>query len=375
MNIILTIILLPLSIAIWNSQNDNINENIKEKIYLGADMSYVNEMEECAGVYREAGKPADPYKVFADAGMNLVRLRLWHTPEWTNYSNFNDVKKSLRRAKNSGAEVLLDFHYSDDWADPGKQLIPKAWKEITDQKILGDSVYNYTKKVLMELDKEGLLPEIVQIGNETNSEVMMPLPAENYDSINWQRNTFLLNSGLRAVSDVEVLLGVEIQTMLHIAQPENALWWFPEAFENGINDFDWIGLSYYPKWSEYALNDVSKAITSLTSQFQKRLMIVETAYPSTLINADPANNLLGEDALVDGFPATPQGQKDYMITLTREVIRAGGEGVIYWEPAWISNSCNTRWGQGSHWDNATFFDSQNNNEVLQSTDFFNRENY
>ncbi len=346
-----------------------------DNVYLGADLSYVNEMIDCGGTYKLNGQEVDPYKLFAQRGMNLVRLRLWHTPQWTEYSNFQDVQKSILKAKENGSQVLLDFHYSDDWADPGKQLIPEAWKDIKELEVLGDSVYKYTKKILLTLNSQNLLPELVQIGNETNSEVMMPLAAENYDSINWKRNVFLLNQGLRAVKDIESQFDVEIQTMLHIAQPENALWWFPEAFINGIDDFDWIGLSYYPKWSEYSLNDVSTAIESLVSTFNKRLMIVETAYPSTLVNADPANNLLGEEALVQGLPATPQGQRNYLISLTKKVLNAGGEGVIYWEPAWISTDCSTRWGQGSHWDNATFFDSENSNEALPAIEFFDADNY
>ncbi len=343
--------------------------------YLGSDLSYVNEMLDCGGTYRSEGEEVDPYQFFADKGNNLVRLRLWHTPDWTAYSDFDDIQKSIAKSKALGMAVLLDFHYSDDWADPEKQLIPAAWRDIESMEILGDSVYQYTFGTLLKLKNMDLLPEMVQIGNETNVEVMMPLPAENYDRINWERNTYLLNQGLSAVDNFNEEYGTSVETMLHIAQPENAEWWFPEAQANGIGDFDWIGLSYYPKWSEYSLSELSSVIVSLKSRFQKRIMIVETAYPSTFHNADPANNLLGQDALIEGFGATPQGQKDYMITLTQTLLEGGGEGVIYWEPAWISTDCGTRWGDGSHWDNATFFDATNDNEALPVFDFFDQANY
>ncbi len=339
-------------------------------IYLGADLSYVNEMLDCGGEFKKEGKIIDPYRLFADEETNLVRLRLWHSPEWTDYSNYADVKKAIKRSKALGMRILLDFHYSDDWADPGKQLIPNAWKDIASMNMLGDSVYNYTYGVLLDLDAAGLLPEMVQIGNETNAEVMMADFAENYDSINWERNVYLLNRGIKAVNDVSERVGKNVMTMLHIAQPENAEWWFPLAFDNGISDFDWVGLSYYPKWSKYSLSELSSVIESLRSEYGKRIMVVETAYPYTLDNADPANNLLGQDALIDGFDASPAGQRDYMIQLTKTVLQGGGEGVIYWEPAWISTGCSTRWGDGSHWDNATFFDFQNDNEALPVFDFF-----
>ena len=104
-------------------------------------------------------------------------------------------------------------------------------------------------------------------------------------------------------------------------------------------------------------------------------MIVETAYPFTMENADEAGNILGMEALVDGYPATPKGQLNYLIDITKLIIEGGGEGVIYWEPAWISTSCSTPWGKGSHWDNATFFDAQNNNEALPAFEFFDHGKY
>ena len=155
----------------------------------------------------------------------------------------------------------------------------------------------------------------------------------------------------------------------------NALNWFKDAQTNNVTDFDIIGLSYYSKWSTYALGDLHRAIDSLKTTYKKEIVIVETAYPHTLENIDAAGNILGEDAIIPNFPATPQGQKNYLIKLTNEVLKAGGLGVIYWEPAWVTSSSSTLWGTGSHWDNATFFDAFNSNEALPAFDFFNKENY
>ncbi|WP_037348916.1 glycosyl hydrolase 53 family protein [Sediminibacter sp. Hel_I_10] len=327
--------------------------------YYGADLSYVNEMEDCNASYKDAnGTSMDVYDIFKNAGTNLVRVRLWHNPTWTNYSNYNDVKETIARAKAKGMAVLLDFHYSDTWTDPSQQQIPAAWaSEINNTSALGALLYNYTYTTLNDLAALNLLPEIVQVGNEINAMILQD--GELVWPIDWARNASLINQGIDAVRDISAENNADIEVMLHIAQPENALWWFEEATANGITDFDWIGLSYYPIWSEYTLENVNQPLTSLKNTYGKKLMIVETAYPFTLDNADAANNILGADALVSGHPASQQGQLDYLNQLKTIMENVGGAGIIYWEPAWVSTSCSTLWAQGSHWDNATLFDHDN----------------
>jgi arabinogalactan endo-1,4-beta-galactosidase len=329
------------------------------EFYYGADLSYVSEMLDCGAVYKDAaGTAKDPYTIFNEAGANLVRVRLWHNPTWTQYSNYNDVKKTIARAKSEEMNVLLDFHYSDTWADPAKQIIPAAWEpHIKNQEILGGLLYDYTYKTLADLAALDLLPEMVQVGNETNRMILQK-EGENA-GMDWDRNAFLLNKGIKAVRDISKAKNKEIGVMLHIAQPENALWWFKEATENGITDYDWIGLSYYPIWSDFKLNNVATPFKTLINTYNKRLMVVETAYPFTLENNDPAGNILNKNALINGYPATQQGQLDYMNKLVEVIKSSGGEGLVYWEPAWVSTKCSTLWGQGSHWDNATFFDFDN----------------
>ena len=342
----------------------------EDPIYLGADLSYVNEMDDCGGVFKSNGVEIDAYELFANEGANLIRIRLWNNPDWTDYSNLVDVKRSIGRAKEHSMKVLLDFHYSDDWADPGKQIIPAAWESATTKEELGELLHDYTYDVLMELHGEGLLPEMVQIGNEINNGMLHAPDRTSNDPIDWERTVFCLQKGFQAVRKVESETGEEIETMVHVAQPENAFWWFPQAFTNGLGNFDWIGLSYYPKWSDYDLTEVEEKLKELKSMYNRKIMIVETAYPYGTNNVDGANNILGADAIHPGFPATPTGQRDFMKALTKATIDGGGSGVVYWEPAWISTDCSTRWGQGSHWDNATFFDASNNNEALPAFDFF-----
>jgi arabinogalactan endo-1,4-beta-galactosidase len=337
--------------------------------YYGADLSYVNEMEDCGVTYKNSsGTDQDPFAIFKNEGANLVRLRLWHNPTWTNYSNLQDIKKSIQRAKNQGMRVLLDFHYSDTWADPEQQQIPAAWlNNIEDTQALGNALYDYTYNTLLALSNEGLLPDIVQVGNEINPMILQDGDLEW--PIDWERNSYLINKGIEAVRTIAEEKGKTIEVMLHIAQPENGLWWFEQATANGVNDFDWIGLSYYPIWSDYSLDDVQTPLTALINTYDKKLMIVETAYPFTLENVDNANNILGSNALVNGYPATQQGQLNYLMQLQSIIATAGGQGLVYWEPAWVSTNCFTLWAQGSHWDNATLFDA--NNQATMGMNFYN----
>lgn len=343
-----------------NTENPNINfeNSFEQKFYNGSDLSYVNEMLDCGATYNDfAGNNANPYEIFKSAGNNLVRVRLWNDPsEWTVYSNIEDVEKTISNSKAQGMDVLLDFHYSDTWADPGNQIIPSAWLDVVDDtEALGERLYNYTYNTLNDLAAKELLPEIVQIGNEINSNILNK-EAGAVD-IDWERNALLINKGIQAVRDISKEHDARVQVMLHIAQPENALWWFEQANDNGIVNYDWIGVSYYPKWSDVQVSDVSDAIATLGSSYNKKVMIVETAYPFTTENADAANNIIGKSV----YPATQQGQLEFLLDLKREVKEGNGFGVVYWEPAWVSTGCGTLWADaGSHWDNATLFDDNGN---------------
>lgn len=212
---------------------------------------------------------------------------------------------------------------------------------------------------------------MVQVGNETNIEILQLEKNIVHGIPDWQRNATLLNSGIKAVRDYSKTANKKIGIILHIAQPENARWWFKQAAENGVTDFDIIGLSYYPQWSTYKLPQLPAAISELKTVHNKEVMIVETAYPWTLQNFDKAGNVLDNKAVQPEFPATAKGQLLYLLTLTQLVKKAGGLGVIYWEPTWVSTRCKTLWGRGSHWENASFFDATRHNNALPAFLFFN----
>ena len=322
-------------------------------LYLGGDLSYVNEMEDCGAIYRLGGKPIDPFKLLKREGGNIVRVRTWVNPTWTKYSNYSDVLKTIRRTHAAGMQALLDFHYSDDWADGGKQITPAAWANLTtDQQV--KALHDYTLDTLRKLDAEGAMPEMVQVGNETNPELLGgKVPGA---PINWDRNARLLNAGIQAVQEAGRSGSIAPRIMLHIAQPENVLPWFDAAAKAGVQGYDLIGISYYKKWSTYGLDQLKQTIAETKHRYGKDVIVVETGYPFTLEGADTANNLLGNDALIPGYAATPQGQRQFMVELTQLTIDAGGIGVVYWEPYWISTRCGTRWGKGSDWENSTWFD-------------------
>ena len=315
---------------------------------------------------------ADPYAMFAGKGANIVRLRLWHSPDWTEYSTLPDVIRSIRRAKQHDMAVLLDFHYSDDWADPGNQIIPAAWRTAKTTEELAQRLYDYTYETLMALDEQGLLPEYVQVGNEINTELLLTEEIAEHTPINWERNVVLLNAGISAVRQVSDDSGKTIGLMLHVAQPENVGPWVDAAAEAGILDIDIIGVSYYAKWSKMPFNLVEEAIRRLHHRYGKDVVVVETAYPWTLRYNDQAHNILGADSLIDGYPATQDGQRRLLIDLTSAVLRGGGLGVVYWEPAWVSSDCKTRWGQGSHWENAALFDFHPGN-LHKGADFLSHD--
>ncbi|MCH8614945.1 arabinogalactan endo-1,4-beta-galactosidase [Sphingomonas sp. SM33] len=329
-------------------------------LYLGADLSYVNEMEDCGAVYRLKGKPIDPFVLLKKEGGNLVRVRIWVDPTWTKYSNYDDVLKTIRRAHAAGLQALLDFHYSDDWADGGKQLTPAAWAKLsTDDQV--KALYDYTLDTLRKLDADKAMPEMVQVGNETNPELLggkVPGPP-----INWERNARLLNAGIQAVQEAGRSSSKMPRIMLHIAQPENVLPWFDAATKFGVTGYDLIGISYYKKWSTYSPDQLKATIAETKSRYGKDVIVVETGYPFTLEGADTASNLLGTDGLVPGYPATPEGQRKFMIDLTQLTLDAGGIGVVYWEPYWVSTKCGTRWGKGSDWENAAWFDYKNHDAL------------
>lgn len=328
--------------------------------FKGVDLSYVNELEDNSVVYTENGLAKDAYEIMNDHGANLVRLRLWHNPTWTTYSNLNDVKISIQRAKTLGMYVLLDFHYSDTWTDPQQNKIPAAWLPVVNNvTALADSVSNYTTNVLTHLKNVNLLPDLVQIGNETNNNIMV---ADTTDllPINWSRNVALFNAGINAVTAFNTTYSKDIRTVLHVAMDDNDVRnWMFSLDANGIADFDMLALSYYPQWQRYNTNALGTLVADMLSTYGKQVLIAETGHIWTRTWNDMSHNLMSLMAV--DYPEAPcaQLQKDFLMEVRNAVEDNGGAGVIAWEPAWVSAGNITLWGTGSNWENVAFFDFNN----------------
>lgn len=352
-----------------NNNNDDIERIFytPDQFCMGADLSYVNQILDFGGTYQDSGIVEDPYLIFKNNGANVARLRIFHTPTWTKeiyggegiqfYHEYNDVKLAIERAKAAGLEICLDFHYSDTWADPGHQVPPAAW-ELLDLNQMYDSIYAYTFTIVANLDSAGLMPEYIQIGNEINPGFVLPL-GKRWDG-NQNNCANLLNAGIQAVRDASVNSSIDPEIIIHIAQPENVDGWFNGMEAAGLTDYDIIGISYYYQWSEVPLENVSNYISSMRIKYEKEIMVVETVYPWTTGYFDNYNNIINIEKLVPGYPATKEGQYNYLVKLTQEIIDGGGKGIFPWEPAWISSDMKTQWGQGSAWECNTLFDFQGN---------------
>jgi arabinogalactan endo-1,4-beta-galactosidase len=356
----------------------------QDEFYFGADLSYVNQVLDHGGLYKESGTITDPYAIFKEKGTSLVRLRLWHNPTWTEevygdqgtqlYNDLLDVEKSIYRAKAEGMKVLLDFHYSDTWADPGHQDVPAAWMAISSVDALVDSVYNYTLATLNHLKSKNLLPEFVQIGNETNCGMMFSNALESFPKLNvcdgnWVNYGKVVNAGINAVRDASEDSPVKTKVILHVADPKNVEWWFDGITgSGGVSDFDIVGFSYYPLWhTTVSIAGLSDKVSFFKGRYTKDVMILETAYPWTTEGNDSYDNSFGSEAAIAGYPKTTEGQYEMLVKMTEEVKAGGGLGIIYWEPAWISSNLKDLWGSGSSWENCAFFDFEGN--ALKAFDY------
>jgi beta-galactosidase len=341
----------------------------KSRYYAGADLSWVNELEDCGAEYRVKGELRDPYELFAEAGLDTVRLRLWNDPDWTEYSTLVDVTRSIKRAKRLGLRVMLDFHYSDTWADPGKQTIPRAWaNDIDNVEVLSAHVYTYTTDVLTQLGKQGLMPDMVQVGNEINTEILRPKDTEGWP-INWPRQAALVNAGIKAVRDMAGKYDVTPSVMLQIAQPENVEPWFEAATEHGVTDYDYIGISFYPRWSEWSMSELGATIARVRESYDAEVILVETGYFWSFGKTNPDRNELAAQSLEPGYPASVEGQRLFLVDLANTVLQNGGVGMFYWEPAIVTTRCREGWGyEDERWDNS-LFDYRRGNELLPGADY------
>lgn len=339
------------------------------KFVKGMDLSTLAELEKCGAKYYDGGAEMDILDIMKKYDVDTIRIRLWNDP-WSETGESygageNDLATSLAIAKKvteAGFGVLLNFHYSDFWADPGKQFKPKAWADYGVAE-LEQAVYDFTLETMRTFLDEGVNITMVQVGNELSNGLLWPEgKVPNYDNI----ATFV-NAGIRAVrkADAEYqarvqaggakVLGVrgqkldKIPVMIHLDNGgNNALYreWFDNFMKRG-EEFEIIGLSYYPFWHG-TLQMLNDNMNDIAERYGKELIIAEVSMGYTMEDYKDYEQLSDEErkgyatrpALVEKieYPMTKQGQYDFMQDFLHRIshIKGGlGRGFFWWEPAWI----------------------------------------
>lgn len=357
-------------------------ENLSTDFIKGADVSIMPELERNGTKFYDNGIEQDGLTILKNHGVNWIRVRIWNNPyvvgpEGVGGGNTDEAKaiEMAKRAKALGMKVLVDFHYSDFWVDPGQQKKPDAWKNDSGDKLV-DDVYAYTAKVMQDFNAQGVTPDMVQVGNELNNGILWPEAQLTEDNPNgYKFLAKLLNAGLQAVHDNDK--DNKVKTMIHLAGVDVNLYhtFFDNLIvKNKVNDFDIIGMSFYPFWHG-TMDDLKNTMNDVSAKYNKDVIAVETAFGYTLEDADFEKNNFGtNEEKVGGYKATVQGQatglRDVMATVA-SVNDNRGLGIFYWAPDWVINE-KVGWksnGGGNGWDNLTLFDTKGN--ALESMDTFN----
>lgn len=357
-------------------------ENLSTDFIKGADVSIMPELERNGTKFYDNGIEQDGLTILKNHGVNWIRVRIWNNPyvvgpEGVGGGNTDEAKaiEMAKRAKALGMKVLVDFHYSDFWVDPGQQKKPDAWKNDSGDKLV-DDVYAYTAKVMQDFNAQGVTPDMVQVGNELNNGMLWPEAQLTEDNPNgYKFLAKLLNAGLQAVHDNDK--DNKVKTMIHLAGVDVNLYhtFFDNLIvKNKVNDFDIIGMSFYPFWHG-TMDDLKNTMNDVSAKYNKDVIAVETAFGYTLEDADFEKNNFGtNEEKVGGYKATVQGQatglRDVMATVA-SVNDNRGLGIFYWAPDWVINE-KVGWksnGGGNGWENLTLFDTKGN--ALESMDTFN----
>ena len=329
-------------------------ENLPEDFIMGMDASCVPALE-AGGVkyYDHDGNEKDVYQILSENGINYIRVRVWNDPfdaEGNGYGGGNcDIENAIaigKRATEQGMKLLVNFHYSDFWADPGKQMAPKAWKGMKIEEKC-DALYRYTKDSLQKLVDAGVDVGMVQIGNETNGAMC----GESSSALGgWKKIMELMNAGSKAVREVcpDALVAV------HFANPEktDSYYSYGKNLEYYQVDYDVFASSYYPFWHG-TLDNLSRVLTDIAESYGKKVMVAETSYAFTAADTDFYGNTIGEGGgIVKDYPFTQQGQanlvRNVIDTLVNKTV--GGIGVFYWEGTWISAGGSSYEENAARWE-------------------------
>ncbi len=300
--------------------------SLAQSYAIGADVSFLAKCERDGDVFKEGGQPKDVLAILHEHRYNWVRLRLFVDPAASTDKLPNDLPYTLalaKRAKTMGFHLLLDLHYADSWADPGKQPTPEAWKKLTHKQLVRQE-FNYTRETIAAFAREGVLPEMVQVGNEITYGMLWPdgrLPG------NWENLADLLKAAIRGVNAGRGS-GPKPRIMIHIERSgdyDAAVGFFDNLIAHHV-PFDVIGLSYYPFWHGN-IEKLRGNLHDLALRYQHPIIVVEAAVNWT--PGDPSDKR-------PDFPETPAGQAQFLRAVdaaVRAVPGGLGQGVFWWEPA------------------------------------------
>ncbi|MFE4726028.1 glycosyl hydrolase 53 family protein [Microbacterium sp. NPDC056736] len=313
-------------------------DGLAEDFAMGVDVSTVLSLEESGVVFRDAaGDPADLFAVLADNGVNSVRIRVWNDPYDASGRGYGggtvDVDRAVRigqRATAAGLDVLVDFHYSDFWADPARQLAPKAWQGLSDADTV-TALHDFTADALQRFEDAGVDVRMVQVGNETNNAIAgHTRPGREIDA----QFAALVSAGSAAVREVlpDALVAV------HFTNPETPGRY--ATYAAGLDafdvDYDVFASSYYPYWHG-AIDNLTAVLTEVATTYGKQVIVAETSWAHTLEDGDGYPNVIGAGGITGQYPVSVQGQAWELRDVIAAVAAVGdaGIGVYYWEPAWL----------------------------------------
>ncbi|MBR3763921.1 MAG: glycosyl hydrolase 53 family protein, partial [Clostridia bacterium] len=310
-------------------------ENLPEDFIFGMDASCVPALEKSGVKYYDfAGNEADVYQVLADNGINYIRVRIWNNPfdsKGNGYGGGNcDLANAIeigQRATKYGMKLLVNFHYSDFWADPAKQKAPKAWTGM-DIETKTEALYQFTRDALQQLVDAGVDVGMVQIGNETNNFMC--------GEKTWFNIQYLMQAGARATREV----CPDALVALHFANPEKAGSYanYAKKMDYYKVDYDVFASSYYPYWHG-SLENLTTVLSDIAATYGKKVMVMETSYAYTPEDTDFYGNTIGDGgAIIKTYPFTVQGQANKVRAITDAMVNhtLNGIGVVYWEGTWIA---------------------------------------
>lgn len=333
-------------------QNEPITEEPLQLIK-AADLSFLPEAELNNAIYlNKNNQNESPLITLKNSGCNYIRMRIWHSPTSVN-SSLEEVKALANRVRQHNMKVWLTVHYSDTWADPGQQQTPAAWQNLSFDNLKSEMV-SYTDHLLNEIN-----PDMIQIGNEINSGILFPYG-------NLMDNEQQCLELIQITANTIRIKKPNCKIMLHYAGIEGSTWFFDKM--KTIN-YDYIGLSYYPIWHGKSIDEVSTTMQSLGNQFNKKVVIAETAYPFTLLWNDWTNNIVGlQSQLIPAFPATPTGQKNFLNAI-KNIHKTSHKylGFCYWGTEWTSFR-GPQATDGSSWENQALWNFDN--KVLPVMEIF-----